>query len=488
MAAPASHSYRYAFLLGVLMAIMLGGSYIHDHGRLLGDPDSFWHIKLGRDILSTGHFPVVDTYSHSFAGKPFVSKEWLSEIIFAAVHQGFGWSGVLLFTAIVGIAVILVLYRELAMFIHPTFAALFSILAVTMLSPVVVARPHLLTLPITAYFTARLLRAAEKLEAPSFWLLVLVSVWANLHGSFILAFVIAGFAFLHVIEKSKLSNPVVVSKWLLFLLACPLAAMVHPYGVEPLRIGLNMMATNAAMSFITEWMPFNAHEDPMVEYYLLAFLAGLIGLRLRLSWAKVIFIIFVLHMLLSHIRFIYGFFLLVPIVIVPELADRFPDISMQNWLQRPRDVVERFIIRRFYPLSVSMVFAALIALLLFMQKNTLEPTEDISAEKPIAYALANHLDGPVFNEYSYGGSLIFHGIKTFVDGRAEQLFLGDFFTGVINSNKPDGAALFKDIIDQYHITWTLLPIGDLRNGFLQSMGWKKAYVDDQAVIFTKPMP
>ncbi|MDE2446408.1 MAG: hypothetical protein KGO94_09525 [Alphaproteobacteria bacterium] len=480
------HAYRFAMLLGLLILVIMGGSYIHDYARVLGDPDTFWHVKLGSDIISTGQLPVVDSYSHSYAGQPFVSKEWLSEVFLAGAFKAWGWNGVIALTAVVAVAAVLVLYRELARFLHPTMAGLFAIIVTTMLNPVVLARPHLFTLPIAAYFTARLFRAAEAQEAPKFWLLAFITLWANLHGSFTLGFVIAGFAFLHLLENIRLSNKPLLLKWVIFLALCPLAAMIHPYGYEPIRIGLQMMATNKAMAYIIEWMPLNAQDDFIIEYFVLASLVGLIGARMKLGWAKTLFIVFMLHMMFTHVRFVYVFFLLVPIIIAPHLAERFPEASLEKWLQRPRDVVERFATNAFWPLAGLISIGAVAAGAWFLQARMPAPPEDTAAEKPIAYAMANHLDGPVFNEYRYGGSLIFHGIKTFVDGRAEQLFTGDFFPDYVNSGKHDGAKLFGQLVEKYKLTWSLLPIDDLRNGYLEQMGWKKAYTDEKTAIYVKP--
>ena len=325
-----AHAYRFAILLGMLIFVVIGGTYIHDYARVLGDPDTFWHIKLGSDIISSGHLPTVDTYSHSYAGKPFVSKEWLSEVLFALSYKFGGWNGVLVVTAVVAVSAVLLLYRQLAQFLHPTMAGLSAIFITTMLSPVVLARPHLFTMPIAAYFTARLFRAAEAKQAPQFWLLGLVTLWANLHGSFTLSFVIAGFAFLHLLENVHLTDRPTLVKWCVFLVLCPFAAMVHPYGYDPIRIGATMMATNKAMAYIVEWMPLNSQDDFLIEYFTLATLAVLIGSRLKLGWAKTLFIIFMLHMMLTHVRFVYVFFLLLPIVVAPHIAERFPEASLTN--------------------------------------------------------------------------------------------------------------------------------------------------------------
>ena len=256
-----AHAYRFAILLGMLTFVSIGGTYMSDYARVLGDPDTFWHVKLGSDIISSGHLPTVDTYSHSYAGKPFVSKEWLSEVLLALSYKFGGWNGVLVITSLAAVSAVLLLYRQLAQFLRPTMAGLSAISFSIMLSPVVLARPHVFTMPIAAYFTARLFRAAEAKQAPQFWLLGLVTLWANLHGSFTLSFVIAGFAFLHLLENVRLTDKPLLVKWCVFLVLCPLASMIHPYGYEPIRIGATMMATNKAMAYIVEWMPL----DPQVQ-------------------------------------------------------------------------------------------------------------------------------------------------------------------------------------------------------------------------------
>ena len=478
--------YRFAILLGLLTFVFLGAADIKDFARVLGDPDTFWHVRLGNDILSSGHFPTTDTYSFSFADKPFVSKEWLSEVLLASAYRIWNWNGVLFLTVLASLTSIMLLFRELARYLHPTFAGLIAIAMSPMINPVVLSRPHIFTMAIAVYFTARMFRAAEAKQSPPYWALALVVLWANLHGSFTLSFVIAGFAFLHLLENVRLTDKPLLIKWIVFLVLCPVAALIHPYTYQPMTIGINMMATNKAMAYISEWMPLNAKDDFLIEYFALAVLALLVGARLKIGWAKTLFIVFMLHMLLTHARFVYVFFLLVPIVVVPELAVRFGQISLGTWRNLPRDVMERFGMKWFRLASTILCLGAVVAAFLFIRESNTAPPEDTAAEKPIAYALANHIEGNVFNEYRYGGTLIFHGIKTFIDGRAEQLFTGDFFPEYVNSGKHDGAKLFKELLDRHKINWTLLPADDLRNGYLDQLGWKKTYSDDKAMIYTKP--
>ena len=54
------------------------------------------------------------------------------------------------------------------------------------------------------------------------------------------------------------------------------------------------------------------------------------------------------------------------------------------------------------------------------------PKEDVAITAAIAYAKSNGMTENVMNHYNFGGQVIFNDIKSFIDGRADQLFLGGF--------------------------------------------------------------
>ena len=62
--------------------------------RLLNDPDSYSHIAVGRWIIAHGAVPANDPFSFSMPGAPWITFEWLSEVIYAAVYALSGWAGV----------------------------------------------------------------------------------------------------------------------------------------------------------------------------------------------------------------------------------------------------------------------------------------------------------------------------------------------------------------------------------------------------------
>src|SRR5437899_2219164 len=95
----------FALLLALLLTVGEG---------LLRDPDTLWHIGVGRRILQTGSFPWVDHLSHTFEGHPWIARDWLSEIIFALAYEGGGWRAVAGVTAGVIALTFTLLFSELA--------------------------------------------------------------------------------------------------------------------------------------------------------------------------------------------------------------------------------------------------------------------------------------------------------------------------------------------------------------------------------------
>src|SRR6185437_11641302 len=74
------------------------------------DPDLWWHIKNGADILATHHWPTTDPYSFTVHGQPWMSCEWLGDILLAWVSQVGGVLGLDILLIVLGSAVMIALY------------------------------------------------------------------------------------------------------------------------------------------------------------------------------------------------------------------------------------------------------------------------------------------------------------------------------------------------------------------------------------------
>ena len=166
-------------------------------------------------------------------------------------------------------------------------------------------RPQILILPLAVAWTASVFRAAERKAAPPPLLLAILVAWANLHGSFLLGVLIAGFAFCHYLEIAGFRQRTVLLRWLGFLAASVLAGFINPYGIQPFVLAVKMSSSNEWIPMISEWLPFNAKDQPIHEASLLACFAVLLWARPKLSLSKIAFVLFALHMFLLHQRFIF---------------------------------------------------------------------------------------------------------------------------------------------------------------------------------------
>jgi hypothetical protein len=449
--------------------------------RMLMEPDLWWHIKTGEWIWKHGEVPTVDPFSHSFAGEPWIAKEWLSQILFFSVFSAAGWNGVMLLVLAAMALAAGVLYWALSRDLKPIHAAAVCILALMLASPSFTVRPHLLTLVPFVIWTHQLFAASRNHSAPHFGWLLIILLWANLHAAFTIGFLLAFFAFLDFLERTRFSNRDMLLKWILFLALCPLVTLIHPYSWQAVLATLTVVGNNEAMPLITEWRPFNAQADivPHVALLGLIFLAIVSGFRLGI--ARSLLVVLLLHLFLTHVRYAYYLFPVLAIVVAPEIARQFPRLSAENWRMQPRDPVERAMSRFFVPLVASISGALILLSALQAFALSAAPKEQVAITRAIAFAKSNGMTRNVMNHYNFGGQLIFNDIKTFIDGRADQLFLGGF-TRKFGSG-PHSQDELADAFRQYDIGWTLFPPKDGRAALLDGMaGWRRVYSDEFTVI------
>jgi hypothetical protein len=476
---------RLRLVFGLLAAAIMAAALLAFATSLLQDPDSWWHIKVGTDLLASRAFPTVDTYSYTFAGHAWIAKEWLGQILLALAYKAGGWNGVALLTiAAIALTAFLTSWY-LSAWLKPTLAIGLTLVVALLIGPIYVARPHILTLPIIVVWTAHLFSAARKEQPPSLWLLPLLCLWANLHATFTFAFVIAAFAGLDVLTRTRLSDPRLLARWIAFGLLCPLVSLLNPYGVKAILATFTVAYGNEAVPYISEWQPFNASQHSFQEAALLMMFFGLLVSRLQIGWAKALFLVFTLHVYLTHMRFIYLFFLLVPIVLAVEVAQQYPALSAGKWAQEKRDGLERLFARRYSQVCGGIAVLLVVASAVFIAAYQVAPSQKTSAKDALAFAETHNLSGNLLNSYNFGGTLIFHDIKTYIDGRTDQLFLNGFTKTDEQTGHSDGKPILEAQLEKYAIDWALLSANDSRIPFFDELGWKRAYADYYAVIYTR---
>ena len=101
-----------------------------------------------------------------------------------------------------------------------------------------------------------LIAAADRRGAPSFWLLPLMALWANLHGGFVFGLVlIAPIALDAVLNADVKLRKALALRWAAFALAALVLSCCTPYGWNSLLASQKILALGAALPLIMEWQP-----------------------------------------------------------------------------------------------------------------------------------------------------------------------------------------------------------------------------------------
>src|SRR5438874_314041 len=198
---------------------------------LLRDSDSLWQIKIGQSILDHGAMPYTDVYSFTRFGEPWISSSWLSQVLLATVHGAFDWAGPVILTSLaIGVTVAIFIYL-LDPYLDPARSILLVTLALLMSGTHFLARPHMLALPVMLAFVGGLMAAADHRSHPSWPLLPLMVLWANLHGGFVLGLALIGPVGLEAIWCcERKDRGTLAARWALFGVAAVVACGCTPSG------------------------------------------------------------------------------------------------------------------------------------------------------------------------------------------------------------------------------------------------------------------
>ncbi|MHB8271241.1 MAG: hypothetical protein ACYDD8_22490, partial [Bradyrhizobium sp.] len=235
---------------GVYAVFILAGNH------LLIDPDTMWQITIGQWIVDHGAVPTTDLYSFTMRGQPWISTQWLAQVAYAETYTLAGWTGPVALAAAC-IAVTFALFtRYLARHLSESTALVFVAAALALAAPHLLARPHVLALPVMMAWVGGLVQAADRRAAPSFWLLPLMALWANLHGGFVLGLaLVAPLAVDAVWNADARARKSLALRWATFAVAAIAASCVTPYGWNSLLASRKILALGEALPLILEWRP-----------------------------------------------------------------------------------------------------------------------------------------------------------------------------------------------------------------------------------------
>ncbi len=305
----------------------------------LANNDLPMHLAIGEWILEHRTLPAHDPFSFTAGHPPWVPHEWLAAVLFAGVERAGGLVGLTALGAALAAALALVHRAAMARLgVGVVPHLLWGVPMWLIAGRRIVLRPHLpaLVLPFAVWWC--LLRARRDPR----WLAALplvLAIWENLHGSFLVGFAIVA---LDLVVFGR-GHPLAWRTRLLALAACGAAsfAQVHVWLQPTLLAGiqdaLGLLRDPVFMQEISEWKPpfatarfretyaFQA-AIPWIALAALGFVRH--GARVPLSYRA--FTVVALLLYLRHSRFI-DLLALASLPFLPDLRSPAPAFA-----RRPR--------------------------------------------------------------------------------------------------------------------------------------------------------
>jgi hypothetical protein len=508
--------------------------------RLLGDAGIGWHIRTGQQILASHAVPRVDSFSSTMRRKPWFAWEWLYDVIAGALERWAGLNGVVWFTAVVIAGVFAWTFRLLLHRGTNVFIALLLLLLAASASMIhFLARPHVLSWLLTlAWFWILDSSETDCLPASSeagssassvatgrrrLWLLpVLMLVWVNVHGGFLVGFVLLAIYGLSAIwygvrrkeDKfaeflAKLRSRTQARSLAAVGLAAGLASLVNPYGWQLHAHIYGYLSNRFLMEHIDEFQSPNFHGVAQ-RCFALLILAAMIALAARARGLRVsegLVILFALYSGLYASRNIPVSSLLLALVIGPLLSDAIKSLQGRLTLfRRLGDRIAAFTERMGAVESslkghlwaiAAAVFLGVIAAhggrlganrlmdAHFAPKRFPAAAVDFLDRKTAGERTADESDPVTVPDY-WGGYLIYRlypRTLVAVDDR-HDLYGEEFFKSYLKMVHVEPG--WDGLLEKYQARCVLVPKASaLANILEQTPPWKRVYQDDVAVVFER---
>ena len=468
-----------ALLLVALYAIP---ALVGLHAAAVGDPDIWWHLRNGEWMLQHRSIPHTDLFSAFGTGKFCAAYSWLFEVLVFGLFHRLGMAGILVYTAGLLLAITVAIHhllrrlqQDFSINVLLTFAACFSC------SHLYTPRPWLLSILFFVLEIDILMQARRNgTRRELLWLPVLFLLWANVHIQFVDGLIVLSLCWAESMLGSRqrgMSTRLQPAFATVTMLASLAATLCNPCGWRIYQVAHDLAAQPGVLNKVQELqaVPFR----DLIDWSVLALMMGavaVLGRSGRLLSFETALLMFAVFVSFRSQRDVW-------ILAVTSVTILASHVSIAR--KHAREI----------PVSVTPVLAGISTLIVLgcLQTNRFD-NDHLSTRlagalpvRALGFVSAHRLSGPVYNDYAWGGYLIWSLRQPVsIDGRAA--FYGD------------------QRIDRSNATWTgrsdwasdpdlqaaRLVIGPTQAPLAQLLRldpcFQLVYQDELAVVFTRVRP
>ena len=451
------------------------------------DPDMWWHLKMGEVVWTTHTIPTTDIFSFTTHHHAWIPHEWLSQVVIFLAYKWGGYSGLMLWLCLFASAIFIGGYILCSLYSGNAKVSFLGALVVFVFATVGLSiRPQMIGY-LLLIVELILIHLGRTRDARWFWCLPpLFALWINCHGSVTLGFVAAAvFLFSSFFQfrvgslVSEHWHPRTRGVFIASLALSAAALFLNPVGLQQILYPIDALIHQPlGLSTVREWQPLELNGQRGV---LLLIVLGCIALLLilrktELYFEEMLLLVVGIWLAGSHERMLFVFGILAAPILSRMLSTSWDGYDPET--------------DRIWPNAVLIAISLLIAFWAFPGAGNLAAqAEEKSPVGAVNFIKTHHLAGPMLNDYTDGGYLIWampeHPV--FIDGR------GDVYewTGVFQEFG-NWATLQADpntLLDKYGIQFCLLEANAPMANVLPLMhNWKSVYSDKLSVIFVRTAP
>lgn len=462
--------------------------------------DYWWHLVMGR-LIAGGVYPDSNLFLYSMPEDAFfLNQPWLGQWLLFSIREVGGDSAlILLRNLLVAISWGGGIYLAFARSRKAQVVAILAVVLAVATFPVLTVRTRIFAFVPFVLLLWWILRfgTGDRRWFRTWIVVCAVAFWANTHGSFVLAPVMAFgvtacVVFEAWVDGTDWRSPFAFGAGAtLFFLA---AGAVSPLGLENYSYVMGLALGSSVAATVTEWRPpeFQSAEGAilLITTVVAVILLGLKRTSVRL-W-EVGVLLAVTYLGAGSVRSLFFWSMTMLVVLAPHLSDLLEAHKDEPTTNQGRinGVLLAVLVGAFVAVQPGMLRETIVASTLAGHARYSDPGRFVlGAETPTR--AVDHLEGRVFHHQAIGGFLEF--VQTedgprpvaFVDQRMEMI-PESVWTTYFELSSAEGR--WAEHLETYEIDSLLLSPQTqwkLVQEAERSDVWKLRYVDEAHVLFTR---
>ena len=219
--------------------------------------DLAYHVRAGALMVSSGHVLRTDVFAWPTAGQPWLDQNWGAQLVLYGLWRVGGFPLIAVANALVTVAawgLVMAACRRRTASLRVIAGGVLAAHAGAMF--IFAARPQMFSVLLFAV-ELNLLELARRRPRVLIALPVLMAVWVNLHGAFVVGLAVLGID--GAVAVARRDRPASL-RLLLTGAASVLALLLNPWGPGVFRYVVDLAGDRSVTAGVTEWAPTTVRD------------------------------------------------------------------------------------------------------------------------------------------------------------------------------------------------------------------------------------